>query len=251
MFQWYAEAAVCYVYLYDLEHDCPHLSDDIVKSGPWFERLRRCAWFTRGWTLQELLAPQLLYFHSCHWARIANLTDLLSTISKITRIDEDVLSHRVHVCSVSIAERMSWASHRKTTRVEDTAYSLLGIFEVNMSMLYGERERAFKRLQEQIIKNSSDQSIFAWEDNRRPPFEVLNSLQPPGQILAPSPSHFFHCAAASRKYWNGASFELTNAGLRLNCYLVNRKSIGSNEFVFAVLDCYNGRMGRPVALMLR
>ena len=87
-------------------------------------------------------------------------------LALLTGIDEDVLKGERPPARCSIAQRMSWASHRVTTRTEDTAYCLIGIFDVNMPMLYGEGQKAFFRLQEEIIKHSDDHTIFAWPINR-------------------------------------------------------------------------------------
>lgn len=90
-------------------------------------------------------------------------------ISKITGIDKSVLVDDSLIDNKlggnTVARRMSWASGRETTRIEDQAYCLMGIFGVNMPLLYGEGGAAFLRLQQEIIKSSSDHSIFAWELN--------------------------------------------------------------------------------------
>lgn len=104
-------------------------------------------------------------FYSRDWLEIGTKTAIKNTLSQITGIDEDVLSNNRYVYLASIARRMSWASHRVTRRPEDIAYCLMGIFRVNMPMLYGEgEEHAFFRLQEEIMKVSDDHSLFAWRD---------------------------------------------------------------------------------------
>jgi hypothetical protein len=118
-----------------------------------------------------------------------NLGDKLTLstlISEITQIPEDVVRSPSALSFASVANRMSWASERQTTRIEDVAYSLLGIFNVNMPLLYGEGKKAFIRLQEEILKESDDQSIFAWvsEEATDP-----KGLQFQG-VLADSPSRF-------------------------------------------------------------
>jgi hypothetical protein len=149
MFKWYKDAAVCYAYLADVENDV-----DVSRSNSQFHRSK---WFTRGWTLQELLAPSRVDFYTIGWKRLGSKTLLRKQLSQITRIDERILCGQDDVYSASIAKRMSWASSRKTTRTEDLAYCLLGIFDVNMPLLYGEGKKAFRRLQEEIIKVSVDQ----------------------------------------------------------------------------------------------
>lgn len=151
MFQWYRHADVCYVYLADVP--------DEDTFGASFARSK---WHRRGWTLQELVAPKRVVFLSQSWRVIGTKFGLALTLEKITNIDFDVLTGRASLDSVSVARRMSWAARRETTRVEDRAYSLLGIFGVHMPTIYGEGSNAFLRLQEEIIKAIPDQSIFAW-----------------------------------------------------------------------------------------
>ncbi|KAH9856038.1 heterokaryon incompatibility protein-domain-containing protein [Lenzites betulinus] len=164
MYVWYQEATICYVYL----HDVPPLPDgpctDPDDQAGYEESLINSVWFTRGWTLQELLAPHFLFFLSYDWSVIGTKHSWASAIQRATQIDQEVLTLSRPLQKVSIARRMSWAAKRRTTRPEDRAYSLLGLFGVNMAPIYGEGpERAFYRLQEQILTHCSpDQSIFAW-----------------------------------------------------------------------------------------
>lgn len=156
MFRWYEDARICYAYLSDLS------VRDITSKGDFRKNFRACKWFTRGWTLQELLAPPLVGFYTREWHVLGSKTTLSAHISSITRIDINALNG-TRLSSYTIAQRMSWASKRVTTRPEDVAYCLLGIFGINMPLLYGEGDKAFLRLQEEIIKTSDDHSIFAWE----------------------------------------------------------------------------------------
>jgi hypothetical protein len=156
MFLWYQEATVCYVYLADVPHES---ENDSIISNASFQRSK---WFTRGWTLQELLAPAMVIFLDQTWSEIGTKTSLASTISLITTIPTPVLCGTRSIDEISIATKMSWAAYRETARAEDIAYCLLGIFNVNMPIMYGERERAFMRLQEEIFKITDDHSIFAW-----------------------------------------------------------------------------------------
>ncbi|KAK2005470.1 HET-domain-containing protein [Colletotrichum eremochloae] len=187
MWQWYVESAVCYAYLDDV--DLPKLPKAPRKfRHKVYKDLLRSEWFTRGWMLQELLAPKSLIFFDRNWNTIGNSLDLRPSILRITGIDLqhirnsqdqgglDLFKHR-------IGRRMSWASRRDTKRVEDRAYSLLGIFNVHMAMLYGERERAFARLQEEILKCNEDASILVWTYQ-----EGDVEFAPNG--LAPSATHF-------------------------------------------------------------
>lgn len=117
MYQWYAKARKCYVYLADL------------KSGPtWRDHLADCRWFTRGWTLQELIAPENVYFFDQEWNMIFHKREGIDVLTRITGIDKGVLQDPRSMLSISVAQRMSWASRRVTTRVEDEAYCLLGMY---------------------------------------------------------------------------------------------------------------------------
>ncbi|RWA13204.1 hypothetical protein EKO27_g1908 [Xylaria grammica] len=151
MFKWYSLSAICLTYLSDIKFD-----------GYSQSQIRASKWFTRGWTLQELLAPRHIDFFDCDWNRIGSRAALSGMISNITSIEEKYLNGSEDFRGASIAARMSWAALRQTSRVEDMAYSLLGIFDINMPLLYGEGNRAFIRLQEEILKVTTDQSIFAW-----------------------------------------------------------------------------------------
>jgi hypothetical protein len=158
MFQWYAKADVCYAYLDDVSPgEASHPARPRIGQGFFSSQ-----WFTRGWTLQELIAPAVVLFVSDNWSILGTKTSLVGHIQTITGIDADVLLHRTELNNISIARRFSWAAHRKTTRVEDEAYCLMGLFGVNMSTIYGEGRAAFYRLQEEVMKQSADQTIFAW-----------------------------------------------------------------------------------------
>ncbi|GAB1321008.1 HET-domain-containing protein [Madurella fahalii] len=149
MWAWYRDSAVCYAYLSDVEKPA-----DLGGSR----------WFTRGWTLQELIAPSRVEFYSKTWDYLGEKQDssLITTVFQASRVDECVLAGVIRPQYVSVAKRMYWASRRATTRKEDEAYCLMGLFDVNMPLLYGEGSRAFMRLQNEITKITSDQSILAW-----------------------------------------------------------------------------------------
>ncbi|KAI0100914.1 heterokaryon incompatibility protein-domain-containing protein [Nemania sp. FL0031] len=215
MFKWYEKSAVCIVYLVD-----------VLKDGG-STNISRSRWFQRGWTLQELIAPRWVEFWDCNWAFIDTKHELSAAIAEITGIDELVLQHGHHLDSSSpsdqariarlsnggaldyfspttsstirhllrsytISNIMSWASYRQTTRPEDISYCLLGLFDINMPLLYGEgAEKAFYRLQFAIIERSRDQSLLAWErldhgDSPRP------GQQGSSSVFAPSPAFFRH-----------------------------------------------------------
>ena len=155
MYNWYGRAKVCYVYLEDL------------RGADSLDSLSGCRWFTRGWTLQELIAPKSMLFFDEEWKCRGTKEDLVGRISSITTISESILLHRQRLSAVSVAQKMSWASGRNTTRMEDKAYCLLGIFGVNLSLRYGEERGAFRRLQEAIISSVPDLSVFAWRKQRQ------------------------------------------------------------------------------------
>ncbi|KAH7111137.1 heterokaryon incompatibility protein-domain-containing protein [Dendryphion nanum] len=224
MFKWYGESVRCYAFLQDVDQ----CSD--IEEFRWFpadkdlspnqeaqirgSQLAKSRWWTRGWTLQELISPTVFEFYDSNFKLIGSRIELLRVVSIVSGINEEILLHDTKLENLGVAERMSWAADRETTRAEDMAYSLLGIFNIHMPMLYGEGERAFVRLQEEIIKISNDHSIFAWSgsyhDNRA--------------LLAPR-SSFFRTAnrILPLRHWENASeYAMTNAGLdiRLPLYEV-------------------------------
>ena len=153
MYNWYQDSHICYVYLADF---------DLEKAQHEYgDSFRESRWFRRGWTLQELLAPKHVVFYDAEWMEIGSKSVLQSLLSNICRIST---RHLFYPKEASVAAKMSWASRRQTTRLEDVAYSLLGLFEINMPLIYGEGRNAFFRLQREIIQSSSDESIFAWTD---------------------------------------------------------------------------------------
>ncbi|KAF5372128.1 hypothetical protein D9758_004945 [Tetrapyrgos nigripes] len=154
MYQYYEDATMCYVYLSDVSGEYHPRN---AKSN-----FRDSRWFRRGWTLQELLAPEYVVFLDKGWERIGTRWSLRDVVSEVTGIPVDVFEGRI-IDEYSVAQRMSWAVFRETTRLEDQAYCLLGVFGVSMSPIYGEGGvKAFMRLQQEIIRISDDRSIFAW-----------------------------------------------------------------------------------------
>lgn len=223
MYTWYQDAAECYAFLDDAPDE---LNTKLSK-----EAFRNSRWFTRGWTLQELLAPPKLVFFSKNWECLGEKRALSPLLADITGIDEAILKCELPVQSASIAKRMSWAASRRTTRLEDRAYCLMGLFSVNMPMLYGEgEERAFLRLQEEIMKSSDDQSLFAWVD--RDPDRDPDAL---GGLLAPSPAAFVYSnGMLPYQDWEPREpFMMTNRGLHIRLHLT---AVGDGIFA-AALDC--------------
>ncbi|KAE9365070.1 hypothetical protein N431DRAFT_304796, partial [Stipitochalara longipes BDJ] len=157
IFTWFQFATICYVYLADLSPS-PDTEKLLNFRGPFYQ----CRWFTRGWTLLELIAPPVVRFFDCEWNFIGTKKGLVQQVSQITGIPESCLIGSTVLEEYSIAERMSWAAQRRTTRIEDMAYSLMGLFEVKMPAIYGEGKKTFIRLQEEIMKQTTDQSILAW-----------------------------------------------------------------------------------------
>ncbi|KAF2681715.1 HET-domain-containing protein, partial [Lentithecium fluviatile CBS 122367] len=157
MFRWYKKAEACYAYLDDIDVIFWDKSIDLIDE----KDLAKARWFTRGWTLQELIAPRKVVFYIKGWKCVGNKSSMKAKLARITGVNERSLTG--FLPNVRVAERMSWAAGRETTKGEDMAYCLMGIFDVNMPLMYGEGgEKAFIRLQEEIMKDSDDQSLFAW-----------------------------------------------------------------------------------------
>ncbi|RBR24521.1 uncharacterized protein FIESC28_02717 [Fusarium coffeatum] len=233
MFKWYRRSAVCYVYL----EDVPALTfDECTMPNSAFRHAR---WFTRGWTLQELIAPPNAVFFSSDWTMIATKFKLAPCITEISGIPWSCLlrgrlskSHPLRRYSVS--QRMSWASGRSTTRIEDQAYSLLGLFDISMPLVYGEGYEAFTRLLGQIIQKYADQSFFAsllhYADFLpRSPVEFCHSQT---VVISTSPQPQRHYQPPDHSY----PFNMTNTGLQITVPIVPTLV---PHFVFGVLDCWD------------
>jgi len=146
MFRWYHDATRCYVYLSDVS--------TVDRDQKWEPAFRASRWFTRGWTLQELLAPSSVEFFSRECKRLGDKQSLERLVHEITKIPLQALQGVDPSC-FGVDERFSWAKNRETTRKEDQVYSLLGIFNVFMPLIYGEgREHALIRLKKQIEEHS-------------------------------------------------------------------------------------------------
>ncbi|KAK7444084.1 hypothetical protein VKT23_015482 [Stygiomarasmius scandens] len=236
MYQYYMDAEVCYVYLSDVTG-----KEDPRDAGSAFRHSR---WFSRGWTLQELLAPTYAVFLDCNWTEIGTKWSLRDAISAITTIPR-----RVFECgdidSYSIAQKMSWASRRETTRPEDQAYCLMGIFGISMSPIYGEGgTKAFMRLQQEIIKISDDRSIFAWIASE-------GDTEPRG-LLARSPYEFRASGEVgvsdSDILGDKSSFSFNNNGLHIHIPLVQHFE---NSLFLASLHCQAERDGKYLSVYLQ
>ncbi|KAL1597934.1 hypothetical protein SLS60_008422 [Paraconiothyrium brasiliense] len=173
MYQWYARSYVCIVYLEDVD--------------TWVEA-SFSEWFKRGWTLQELIAPERVLFYNKHWHGCGSRNDYSPGLSDqtqypfkdrsdhiadITKIDVSLLrlsnrrAIKRRLDSIPACQKMAWSSDRKTTKDEDMAYCLIGIFDIpHMYLKRGEGRRAFIRLQEEIVKRNNDLTLFAWKLQR-------------------------------------------------------------------------------------
>jgi hypothetical protein len=243
MYKWYAGAEVCFAYL-----------ADYFELG--FSTFQGSRWFKRGWTLQELLAPRKVVFFDATWSEIGTRNILKNTIAGITGIDVRALQGYWKIQDeFSIAQKMSWAAMRETTRPEDLAYCLLGIFDINMPILYGEGNKAFQRLQLEIMKLSDDQSLFTWQDESNVDNEMIG-LDPQPHLhewatglLAEYPAQFRDSGEVKYDRGLDASYTMTNLGLDIQLPLIPisadelHKHIGSNmygmskQYVFKNSEC--------------
>ncbi|KAE9375134.1 HET-domain-containing protein [Stipitochalara longipes BDJ] len=241
MYQWYKDSAVCYAYLADVRN-----SPDVISQ------FRRSRWFTRGWTLQELLAPSRIKFFDCNWSDIGNKADYMKEISEITGIDLYALAGG-DLQNLSVARRMSWAASRQTTRLEDIAYCLLGIFQISMPLLYGEGARAFQRLQEAIMNYTPDQSLFAWRDESfrsyNGLFDDTDTSERQG-LLTRSPEAFKYCKSVAQFYAQtprqGTATPI-NSGIRIDLLMARDQFYGNGRVYVAVLDCPIGNIPGQLA----
>ena len=239
MFNWYKWSHTCFVFLEDVEFPLPgpHGNEALRRGTPEFQNVLRSArWFSRGWTLQELVASGYVVFYDASGTQLGDKFSLADDLVQITNIDRAVLKDVRTLPMVPVARKMSWAARRETTRVEDMAYCLLGMFDVNMPLLYGEGSRAFLRLQEEIARSGSDLSLLAWMAPYSPSLRSVPEAQVCG-IFAPSPAEF----------WNGHNLRLPGWALEQNfdLSLADRGflRISRNIYVYRedcarlVLDC--------------
>ncbi|KAI0432720.1 HET-domain-containing protein [Xylaria sp. FL1042] len=272
MFAWYRNAAVCYAWLCDYAQDAAfNLTDEAVLES--FESresmneqdrgfndpppltskeldmrnhigqsLRKCRWFSRGWTLQEMIAPKHVEFYDCDWKCFGSKAQLAPILAWITGVDPGVLKGG-SLDQILVGRRMSWAANRQTRRVEDIAYCLLGIFDINMPLLYGEGEKAFVRLQEEIIRSSNDLSIFAWT-------AALGDKRTFRSIWAGSPNEFKSCQFLVKPAleWNGrGEYSITSRGLRTTDMIRTVRGEASRKgSYFLPLDCVDARQKKHI-----
>ena len=236
MFEWYQEAEVCLVFLPDMPSP-----GDISRDLP------RCRWFTRGWTLQELLAPGAVWFFDSAWEFMGEKRDraLRHLIINITAIPESLLAGSAGLSDYSNSVRMSWAANRQTTRVEDIAYCLMGIFDIKMPLIYGEGKKAFQRLQEEIVKSSDDASIFAWTGKADGWGAPLYS-----GIYAESPAQFEHSDHPPLRDAIVHGISVTNRGIHIRISLgVSYSTAEANTYTYVLRlgRVYDAR-GHPTTL---
>ena len=234
MFSWYKYSSICFVYLSAYVCPVPIESSPearavlLMESDLWI-----CRWFSRGWTLQELIVPQkvIFFFFDCNWSQFGEKSELVGMLSEITNISTGVLTGHQRLHEVSVAQRMSWAAYRETTRIEDYAYCLLGIFGINMHLMYREGDKAFLRLQEKTLKQCKDLSLFAWTKN-----DLAWESERYGEIFASSPIHFAECykmKSLAQTQRRRKEFALTNNGLMVNAIV---EKGGENETCYLDLD---------------
>jgi hypothetical protein len=205
-------------------------------------------WFTRGWTLQELLAPSSVVFYLQDWTVYGTKSFLHEEVSRITGVPTFAMTKPNSVKEFSVAQRISWASNRQTTRPEDISYCLLGILGVHMPLLYGEGARAFSRLQEEVMKSGTDPTIFAWPSSD----VAVNTWEGP---LAPSPAAFRfagnHRVFTSGNFVEYGPWSVTNRGIRIEDLPILEESLAkalldsegfhrwpNKTYAVALIGCY-------------
>jgi hypothetical protein len=241
MYHYYANSKVCYVYLGDLVSG-RSLDTNDDDGGYDSVEFRSCRWLKRGWTLQELIAPSDLIFYNQSWSIVGKLarfealdSSLSQRLADATGIDVGLLTGVKQLEDFSIAQKLSWAALRSTSRIEDESYCLLGILGVNLPLLYGERDRAFFRLQKELLESTDDETLFAWSTQQ-------NSGDPRkfGGFLATSPKAFANAGNIVRARLalpTHSPYHWTNRGLRITLNMDTRFGSPAVGAAVAVLDC--------------
>ncbi|KAK3676846.1 hypothetical protein LTR78_003050 [Recurvomyces mirabilis] len=233
MYDWYKHSSLCITYLSDVHYNSEGPRTDWVFHDA-IASMKHSEWFSRGWTLQELIAPPRILFLSSEWTILGHITShfilddglvpgyppLQAHISSITGIDVGILINSNVLEAACVAEKMSWAADRQTSRPEDMAYCLLGLFHVNMPLLYGEgATKAFMRLQLEIIRKSSDESIFAWREQSWTWQGLLSSspkvFKHSGHIRRPNSIFVSLGDLTSAREVTRLPYAMTNRGLEL------------------------------------
>lgn len=270
MYRYYESSSLCIAYLVDVvDVDATSPREDQILS------LASSRWFTRGWTLQELIAPPAVEFYNREWAEVGTKISLSSSLEKITSVPAALFSQAWHTLTaggmarqslhlLSVAQKLSWAAGRETTRAEDIAYCLMGLFDVHMPLLYGEGEaKAFARLQAEIARSTNDQSLFAWgswHDEYGCDGTVLCY-----SLFAPHPSCFYGLGDIRTTYSRLISildhwappFQMPNDGyLRIKMRVCRNQEHGLMGFMdddhIAFLDCdIHGRTDMVVGMFVK
>lgn len=188
--------------------------------------LPKSRWFKRGWTLQELLVPTHVFFYNRHWTYITSRKEIGVLLEEVTGISRDIFTGESWVRLCSVATKMSWAARRKTTRVEDEAYCLLGLFGIKMPLLYGEGAQAFQRLQHEILRTLTAPTAFAPSPRA---FRRSTNVLPAYQALP----------SLAKK-----PFFLTNIGLHISLNLF--RTAGGTFAVLPVGDTRGWLLGIPL-----
>lgn len=228
MFRWYQRSHLCIAYLYDY-------------PSPECDTFTKSEWFDRAWTFQELVAPSKLIFFDRNWNasfegyKSGRRQEMAEAISTRTCIDVKVLHDSSSIGKSSLAQRLSWAAGRRARKVEDIAYCLIGICDVNMPLLYGERQRAFLRLQEEIMQRNADQTVFCFKSDND------------GELLARCPDDFADSSAYSMVHNARKPFSLNNIGLEIELEL---STIGLNTYIAALDVVDSGQPGSLAYLLI-
>lgn len=251
MYRWYRDATVCIV----------HLADTVTLAD-----VARDDWFTRGWTLQELLAPRRIKFFNRDWQPLTAFSNdkdedspLLPILSNTTTISMDHLTSFAPGTNL-LHEKMRWAAGRQTTRIEDVAYSLIGIFAVSLTIAYGEGAEAFYRLQSAIFQTADAPSLMFWcgEPSRansmlaRSPraFVAIRGMQICDNS-DPLPG-FFHDKVITRemRYAMAQPCQLMNRGVQLEASLYDvRVSSTASDSAFVDIHALRPRQFFPTPVI--
>lgn len=189
MFRWYRDSALTIVYFFDISG---FSRDDLIKSK----------WFKRGWTLQELLAPRVMRFYDRTWTPCVRgpaynhklVPEWLHALQCATGIPPSALQEFTPGPD-NPREKLRWASARSTTRGEDQAYCLFGIFDLTLQPQYGEGEKAFGRLLAELIRITQDTGLLDWNGKRSERCSILPA----------SPSGFWEVALPNMAVSSGSS----------------------------------------------
>jgi hypothetical protein len=274
MFRWYNEAEMCYAYLADVTRE-PTNEPSITDESSFLDGTSKPRWFSRGWTLQELIAPTTVHFYNREWQFMISRHQASRFLAHLTSIDEAILRWssptedtevqtektsstaatraqlRASLDNLSAAQRLSWAASRNTTRVEDRAYSLLGIFDISLPLICGEGKSAFVRVQQEILGVYGGDSILAWDSPVNRFYPVLQSTtNDPGWLFAPSPDYFMTSDQITRCDWGSQqhsdSLQMTPKGLKTDFIVVNSTAVEAD----VLLNCSRGQDLSPVCLYL-